>query len=109
MTKAGNLIKTLDEMAQTGRVSGVATKVKKSGDDITVKYHDTDVVKATKTKIILDTGGWFTNTTKTRMNQASNEYGLGYNVYQKGGKWFVDYYGETIPFAGKKTLTLKRN
>jgi len=41
------------------------------------------------------------------MNQASNEYDLGYQVFQKKGKWFVDFKGDTIPFEGK-TLVLKK-
>lgn len=106
MTKSEKLLEMLDE-AQTQRIGKGNTTVKKDGDNLTVKFHDTDVVKATLNKITLDTGGWFTNTTKTRMNQASNEYSLGFNVFQKNKKWFVSFKGETIPFD-KKTLVLKR-
>lgn len=69
---------------------------------LSVKYHGTEVVKVSpgQKKIILDTGGWFTNTTKTRMNQASNQFNLGYTVYQKNKQWFTDYKGETYAFNG---------
>lgn len=30
-----------------------------------------------------------TNTTKLRMNQAANQFGLGFGVYQKNHAWFV--------------------
>lgn len=107
MTKAETFLNSLDEMAQTGKIGSTATSVKKVGDNLTVKYHDTVVVNVTKDKIVLDTGGWKTNTTKTRMNQASNEYDLGYQVYQKKGHWLVDWRGETVPFD-KTMLTLKK-
>ena len=58
--------------------------------------------------IILDTGGWFTPTTKTRMNQTSNAFGLGFQVYQKNYEWFADYNGKTYEFT-KDHLSLKRN
>ena len=65
-------------------------------------YHSTEVVLATKEKIVLNTGGWTTATTKARMNQASNQFGLGYKVYQKDLAWFVIYKGETRPFEGQE-------
>lgn len=41
------------------------------------------------------------------MNQASNQFGLGYSVYQKKGEWFVDYKGTTHKFD-KDMITLDR-
>lgn len=62
------------------------------GDTIlSVTYHKTEVVKVTRETITLDTGGWETNTTKARMNQASNEFDLRYRVFQKDFVWYVDY------------------
>ena len=63
-----------------------------------VVYHSTAVVQFNNDKIILNSGGWDTRTTKSRMNQASNQYGLGYEVYQVNYSSYVDYNGETIPF-----------
>lgn len=49
--------------------------------------------------VILNSGGWRTVTTKTRMNQAANQFGLGYGVYQRKGEWFVDTPdGQTLEF-----------
>jgi len=54
-----------------------------------VIYHNTPVVSFNDKEIILNSGGWLTNTTKTRMNQAANQYNLGYNVYQEKKVWYV--------------------
>jgi len=59
-------------------------------DQVThVTYHKTAVVSFNADKITLRTGGWRTMTTKLRMNQASNQYGLGFVVSQKDGDWTV--------------------
>ena len=73
-----------------------------------VKYHNTRVVAFSENAITLDTGGWFTPTTKTRMNQTSGAFGLGFRVYQKNYEWFADYNGKTYEFT-KDHLYLKRN
>ena len=55
-----------------------------------VTYHNTIVVKVVNDRfVILNTGGWYTTTTKRRMNQASKQYGLGYIVYQADFVWYV--------------------
>ena len=88
-------------MTQQRKVSKnkTCTVVDLKNNYISVVYHNTEVVKVTKKSIILNTGGWFTSTTKTRMNQASNQFSLGYYVYQKDFNWFVDYKNITIPFT----------
>ena len=94
------------------------TTIYHEGNHTCVKYHATDVVKFNDNEIILNSGGWHTNTTKMRMNQTSRQFGLRFNVYQKDFEWFVDYwYGngpadysneqfQTIEFFDG--LTLKR-
>ena len=64
-----------------------------------VCYHNTIVVKVTDDNIKLCCGGWYTNTTKRRMNQASRQYGLGVHVYQVNYDWYVGYNGEVLPFV----------
>jgi len=71
-----------------------------------VCYHSTPVVKITDTEIILNTGGWYTATTKRRMNQASLSYRLGFAVYQVNHSWYVDYKGDTIPFEDNMKLKI---
>ena len=82
----------------------VATTVRSEDESTIVRYHDTDIVKFTKrmepfrhisgpelpvTTVELDTGGWWSATTKKRMNEVSAHYKLGFQVFQRKGKWFV--------------------
>ncbi len=94
-------------MAQQHRIGKGNTSVRGDGRTMTVRFHNTDVVKFTPKTITLNTGGWKTATTKTRMNQASSQFGLGYSVTQKDFSWFVIYKGKTMKFKGN-TLTFRR-
>tara|TARA_R100000306_G_C4246452_1_gene78285 strand:- start:110 stop:391 length:282 start_codon:yes stop_codon:yes gene_type:complete len=81
------------------------TKVTNQNGIIKVKYHSTDVVTIDNQsgEVTLNTGGWFTPTTKVRMNQTAMEYGLGFRVYQKDFNWFVERInGDIIEFQGNK-------
>lgn len=93
-------------MTQQSKVGRHKTIVRNDADELSVVYHSTEVVKATADRIVLNTGGWLTATTKARMNQASQEFGLGYSVYQVNGRWFVDYNGVT--FQIQDVLVLPR-
>ena len=87
-------------MATQQRIGKVATTVSRDRDGaLRVVYHRTAVVTIAPTgAIVLDHGGWKTATTKTRMNQASNQLSLGYCVYQKDHNWFVSFKGRDIAF-----------
>lgn len=91
-------------MTQTRQVKGVATNVRKDNLGLHVRYHDTDVVMVHGDgRVTLRTGGWFTATTKVRMNQAANQFGLGFQVGQKDGKWSVRCNnGAVVPFEGNE-------
>lgn len=66
------------------------TVVRKPSGEIRVMYHSTDVVTVhANGNVTLDTGGWRSVTTKTRMNQAANQFGLGFQVWQQDYKWSV--------------------
>lgn len=79
-------------MAQQHKVGAHKTLIYTDDEGyVCVKYHSTDVVKYNNDYIILNTGGYNTNTTKTRMNQASYQFNLGYRVYQKDWEWYVEY------------------
>ena len=96
-------------MAQTHKLGTVATSVRTEDGTTTIRYHQTDVVKFNKVEgwIQLDSGGWHTVTTKLRMNQAANQFGLGYSVYQRKGEWFVDTPdGRTLDFADGMKVAL---
>lgn len=85
-------------MARLSKIGKHETQVYEGKEMTYVRYHFTDVVKFSSMVIVLDTGGWYTPTTKTRMNQTSNYYGLGYYVYQKKGIWYVDFKDTTYVF-----------
>ena len=87
-------------MSQQTKIGTHKTSVFTENGITKIVYHSTPVVSFNDKEIILNTGGYFTNTTKSRMNQASNQFDLGYSVYQKNWDWFVDYKGETIEFNG---------
>jgi len=96
-------------MAQMNKIGSHATSVSVDHEGFTyIRYHDTIVTRFNKEVIELDNGGYLTSTTKTRMNQASNQFDLGYQVYQKDYEWFVDYNGETIPFIEEKVILYRK-
>lgn len=71
-------------MAQQYTIGNHKTKVFKDGEGFTcVKYHDTVVFKTKGSKIVLNSGGWKTQTTKTRINQSLNTFGLPFHLFQK--------------------------
>ena len=86
------------------KVGAHKTVVYNDGGDTVVRYHQTEVVRFNNRRIFLNSNGHQTQTTKLRMNQASNQYGLGFVVYQKDFNWFVDFKGETIPFTDEMVL-----
>ncbi len=94
-------------MAQQHTIGKSNTTVKTVNGVTTVTYHATAVVRFDAKTITLDTGGWNTVTTKTRMNQTSNQFDLGFTVYQKDGIWSVHFKGANLTFDGQ-TLQLTR-
>lgn len=83
-------------MSQQTRLGTHATTVRYENGATIVRYHQTDILKFNEDKIILNTGGWNTTTTKKRLNQASAQFGLNYHVYQKNYDWLVEYKGRVI-------------
>jgi hypothetical protein len=76
-------------MTKTNQIGRVATTVYSEFGYTVVRYHQTEVVKFNDRFVELDSGGWQTATTKTRINQTSNQFGLGFNVWQTDYKWTV--------------------
>lgn len=95
-------------MPQNNEVRGVATNIRTDKEGTHVRYHNTDVVSFDADAITLRTGGWQTATTKLRMNQASNQFGLRYHVYAKKGCWFIDTGYSMIPFCAE-TMVFQRS
>ena len=93
-------------MSQTRIFRGVETKIFHHDHDSIVlpdgtgspteqwtlgSYRDTVVVKWSRRYLVLNSGGWRSATTKLRMNQAANQFSLGYQVYQENFDWYVYY------------------
>ena len=88
-------------MARTNKVGEHKTAIYQSDGYTCIRYHSTEVVKFNDNEIILNSGGWQTKTTKLRMNQASCEFGLYFNVTTFGrfnDEWFVEYRGKKYSF-----------
>lgn len=77
-------------MAQQTRISKNNTRITWNGDARIVTLHGTDVVKSYSNGLVtLNSGGWRTSTTKTRINQVAAEWGLGFRVHQDNYVWYV--------------------
>ena len=81
----------------------------KGGEVTIVTLHSTDIVKFKQVggfieNISLDTGGYNTVTTRRRMNEVSQAYGLGFHVYQKKHKLYVAYRGLDHEFTRSWTV-----
>lgn len=96
-------------MPRIDRLSKFATTWETERNRGSVTYHSTRVVAWENDIITLNTGGWRSVTTKRKMNQASNQFALGYSVYQKNGDWFVylRQSGLIIPYDENK-ITFSR-
>lgn len=97
-------------MSQTQRISRNNTTIAHHPDGTrVVTLHRTPVVTVTDDTVVLNTGGWFTATTRTRITQVCNEWGLGWGVSVRKGKWFARHHdGREVPFNGAEIVTLPR-
>lgn len=96
-------------MAQSSVFRGTARKVFCDNDETKFMYHNTDVVRVSKDgTVTLNSGGYRTATTKLAMNQVSNQYGYGFQVYQDKGAWFVRFTGAALTrlFSDGMTFTV---
>jgi len=92
-------------MSRMCTVGKTATSIAASEGKTRITYHSTVVVAFDEHSVTLDSGGWRTATTKTRMNQASNQFDLGFCVSQRDFCWFVSTpAGETLPFEDGMTF-----
>jgi len=88
------------------------TKVYTDEDGIiNVVYHNTVVISIDqkKLKITLNNGGWKTNTTKNRINQAAREYNLGFKIHQINYAWYVWTENSLSDFRNLMTIDYPEN
>jgi hypothetical protein len=94
-------------MAKVDQIGTTSTSIITDKNYTKVIYHTTPVVKFNEKFIVLNNGGYLTNTTKLRMNQTSNEFGLNFFVYSFCRKWYVKCpNNKTIEF--KNNMRIKR-
>lgn len=77
-------------MARTDKLSTYRTTWEHDATRGSVTYVSTRIVAWDGGTVTLNSGGWQTVTTKRKMCQAANQFGLRFCVYQKRGDWFVD-------------------
>ena len=89
-------------MTNLYKFQGVETTTITDRDGALVGYYrGTPVGRIAGNVVTLQTGGWFSRTTKVRMNQFSNNFVNGrFGVYQKNYQWFVSVNGKDLPFDG---------
>ncbi len=104
-------------MGQMQEFRGVATNLHRHSSGVVVgRYHHTDVVTMRPAhapdlaargyvEITLDTGGWQSATTKARMNQFANQFGIDYHVFQEdwAGRSRSQRGGSNLWRAGSQT------
>ena len=73
-----------------------------------VIYQNTKIVEWDNNgNVTLNSDGWETVTTKRKMNQASNQFGLHFGVTQRDFKWIVTIAGfEDIPYYDGMTFNV---
>lgn len=79
------------------RKIGNNTWLERRGTDIAVRYHATDIITLHSAgTVTLATGGWFTVTTKARLNDFLFRHGI--TVVSVRGDWFLSVNGQRYPF-----------
>lgn len=93
-------------MPSMNKLSNYATTISGHADLMIVTYHKTQIVAFDSRNITLRTGGWDTVTTRRKMNQASNQFGLGFGVYRQNGVSYVNLpNGETVELVDNMTFS----
>ena len=92
-------------MARMDRLSTYCTTIATAGDLTCITYHKTQIVAFDRLYITLRTGGWDSVTTRRKMNQAANQFGLGYRVHRDKGTTYVTLpNGRTVPLGDELTI-----
>lgn len=78
-------------MPRMDKLSNYRTTWTTNGDSGCVTYVNTPVVEWTDKTVTLRSGGYETVTTKRKMNQAANQFGLDFKVFQQDYQWWVAF------------------
>jgi hypothetical protein len=92
-------------MPRMDKLSSYKTTIGSTADGIAVRYCSTDIVVFNDRTVTLNSGGWRTATTKRKMQQASNQFRLGFGIWQEDYCWYVSrYQGDKVPFEDGMTF-----
>jgi hypothetical protein len=95
---------TLDKKRQ-GNITVNRTMVEGVGEQIQVVLHDTAIVtKMPAGEVVLRSGGWLTNTTKTAINRGLSLLGLTVSIKQAKGQWFLIDGQDRLEFFDNMTV-----
>ena len=99
-------------MPSLSKISKNNTTVAPRADgSVVVTLQQTEIAKVYPDRLELDTGGWLTTTTLTRMNQVCREMQLGYTLSRAGGEFTAYPWAKMdapIRSADGRRLTLPR-
>ena len=103
-------IKGVNRMSKESIANKYKTTVhtNENGENV-VTYYETDIVRYNDAQIFLDTGTHKSRTTKSRMNMASQEFDLGYRIYQKGEHWYIAYQNQVHYFDAHQIRLDRKN
>lgn len=88
--KYSDALKILDSgRKQDSKIIANNTRLIRHANYIGVQLHDTEVVKIYPDHYALFTGGWYTVTTKSRLNEFSPAY-----LRQESGRWYIGRWNE---------------
>lgn len=90
------------------KIGSYKTTIQEIDGRVEVQYHSTMIVQFDEHRIMLDTGGWKSATTKRRMNEVSRVYNLGYLVYQSKNEWYCNYHGEKYKFETDSLVLVRK-
>jgi hypothetical protein len=80
-------------------IGPTGTHIYSDGRHTTVRFRDTDVVQIAYSDVRLDSGGSRDSVMRSRLNQASRQFGLGYHVVVREGAWVVQTSRDVYPFV----------
>jgi hypothetical protein len=71
---------------------------------VSVTYHATTVASLSDGVLVLNSGGWLTATTKSRINEFCDALGLPVKVYQFNFDWYVKAGKANLNFVDGMTI-----
>ena len=75
-----------------------------SDKNIAIIYVNTIVFLKIGKRIVLDTAGWYSETSKNWINHGFSLIGKNYNMHRKNWIWYIDIDGKDIEFFDEMTI-----